>query len=60
MNAATIIIVAVTGAALAFAVRYVVRHGPCGGCGGDCHHCGGNCRKCLLKDMVRRQKGEAV
>ena len=56
MNAATIIIVAVTGAALAFAVRYVVRHGPCGGWGGGCRHCGGNCRACLFKDAERRNR----
>lgn len=56
MNLSTILILACVVAALIFAIRYVVKHGSCGGCPGSksCHaspthsgeQCSGSCSSC--------------
>lgn len=57
MNLSTILILAGVVAALIFAIRYVVKHGACGGCPGSksCHashmhsgsgQCSGSCSAC--------------
>lgn len=70
MNAATILIAAAIAVPLFFAVRYLVKNGPCAACEmrGACRKkpqgnrkpspsaCGGNCRSCQYYAQERRMR----
>lgn len=64
MNLSTLLVLAPVAAALAFAVRYVLKNGSCGGCPGSkrCRAakaqggCGGSCSSCHGCSMSTAEK----